>query len=93
MDDTVGMSSKKQRVCSQRQVHLTSRLGSAEVPWERPLAEEETRVRAGQDSHDALCSQDPLGAGTLREVRSQCAAPNPLPLPPHGWLTWRIREA
>lgn len=21
-----------------------------------------------------------------------CAAPNPLPLPPHGWLTWRIRR-
>ena len=41
MDDTVGISRKKQRVCSQRQVHLTSRLGSAEVPCGRPLAGEE----------------------------------------------------
>ena len=32
-----------------------------------------------RDSRDALCSQDPLGAGTLREVRSQRAALHPLP--------------
>lgn len=92
MDDTVGMSSKKQRVCSQRQVHLTSRLDQPRSHgrghWLR-----KSRVRAGRDSRDALCSQDPLGAGTLREVRSQCTALHPLPVPPHGWLTWRIREA
>lgn len=69
------MSSKKQRVCSQRQVHLTSRLGSAGPTGEGHWLRRRAAGRRDRTPSSALCSQDPLGARTLREVRSQCAAP------------------